>query len=63
MRNDREHLIERIAALRAQAKRVRESAAYCERNADMRRELELADKTDRQADQMQAELDAMGDQP
>lgn len=61
--SDKQQLIERIAALRAQAKRVRESAAYCDRSADMMRERRLADETDRQANLLQAELDALGDQP
>jgi hypothetical protein len=60
--NAKEHLANRIAALRAQAKSIRDNAGYCDRNADMQRELLLANETDRQANLLQLELDGMEDE-
>jgi len=51
-------MIDKIAALRADAQRIRQSAQYADRNSDYQAEMRLAAERDNEANELEAQLNA-----
>lgn len=49
---------DKIAALRADAQRIRQTAQYADRNSDYQAEMRLATERENEANELEAELNA-----